>query len=432
VDKRTYFLRALHGGAYLKKHWVYSAFSKVFEEPEAYLADSYDYRLVRTETGYYFVDPEKNGALTLINDGDPLERLFAFKERIMLLPNDLPNVKEKIDTLYGNALVNYIVLVYPFHDKIPFITGKISVGKIEGKIEKMLRSDVTGDQVEEPGFIYVREYLKYTQAIFFLSGLNPICVPSASPKTLTRDPRIPEIRAKELEANKDRLHDPAVIARIDKKLEEVDRAWVDDWGKNFYIKDKQYNNSRKKMFSMIGYEKAFIEGQAGTLITKSLSEGLDFKNLPAMFNSSREGSFNRGAMTMLGGVAVKEAIRAMQNSKIVPGDCGSLLGIAKLVTAQNAESLVGFYHINGGAKEITDENVQSLIGKQILLRRPILCKTPYTDFCSVCMGKKNADNPTGLSAMVASISSVFMNVFMKKMHVSSLALAEYDHISSIS
>lgn len=425
-------MKALNDGTYTKKHWLFSIFSKIYEEPDFYKTNPYNYRVVRTETGFYFVDPEKGGGLTLIEEADVNAPLFAFKERISLVPNDIPNVKEKVDTTYGNVLVNYLLLVYPFHDKIPFIKGKISVPQVEKIIESKLASDVPAGAKEDPNFIYVREYLRYGQAIFYLSGLNPICVPSASPKTLTRDPRTAEIRARELEANKDRLHDPAVIARIDKVLEDVDRAWVDDWGRDFYIKDKAYNNSRKKMFSMVGYEKGFIDGQPSTLVTKSLSEGWDFNNLPALINSSREGSFNRGAMTMLGGVAVKEAIRAMQNSKIVLGDCGSTMGIPLVITQKNASNYIGFYHIAGGVKEITPDNVSTLVGKQILLRRPILCKTLYTDYCSVCMGKKNADNPTGLSAMVAGVGSRFMGVFMKKMHVSALALAEYDHLSSIS
>jgi hypothetical protein len=190
---------------------------------------------------------------------------------------------------------------------------------------------------------------------------------------------------------------------------------------------------------MHGLEKPFSAGDKPVLIKNSLGEGWDFKNLPAMVNSLREGSFNRGSETQLGGVAAKEAFRAFQNVSIAEKDCGSKLGLPFVVTETNKSMFVGFYALRtvrnidnpSDPMEITKENIDSLVNNKIYVRLPMLCKTSHTDFCEVCMGKQNSLNPTGLNALGADVGSTFLNAFMKKMHVSSLSLARYQPRNSI-
>lgn len=438
ISKKEYFKRAVNDSAYpayIRKHWVISILAVTYEEPTAFVNDPYPYRVIRKEDGFYFIDPLRSGAHTRIESKafGPDVPLIRPEYAVTLNPLDLPNVrKESINTTYGNWLFNALVMVYAFGGKYEYVEGKVKIDRIEAIIESRLEDDVPPGELEDPAKLYVHELIKFSNALGQLQGFNYLLVPSASPKTLTRDPRIPELRAKLLAENADRLHDPAVIAKIDAELQVMDRAWVDDDGKDFYIKNKSFDNVRKKTMLMHGYEKPFSDGEKSTTITSSLTEGWDYKNLPAMINSLREGSYNRGSETQLGGVAAKNAFRNFQNASVVGQDCGSLLGIETDITAENYQDMIGFYYTeNGRVTEVTSENAASLIGTKKYRRSPMLCKTSHTDYCVTCMGRKISENPNALGALAAGVGSTFLLCFMKKMHVANVKVARYDYRTSM-
>lgn len=433
MDKLSFFLLALKAEMFCRKDWVIKCFSVFYEEAEDYLKDPFPYRIIQLEKTYGFINPVGDSfEIIPITDSVLNVPLFTPTELISITKGSVPNLKEDVVTTYGELFYNYAVLCYAFNDIIPYQNHEIKPTKIEALIEELLEDDLPVGEPPVAGKIYVSMYKKFAEATFQLGGYNELFVPSASPKTLTGHPDGKKLRDKLLAENASMLHDPATIARIDKQLEELDRSWVDDDGKDFYIKDKAYSNTRKKMFYMHGIEKPFTEGDAPVLITNSLAEGWDFNKLPAMANSLREGSYNRGSETQLGGVAAKEAFRAFQNVAIGEKDCGSKLGWARTISTTNASKYIGFYYlVNDLPVEITKENIVELIGKTINIRSPMLCKTSYTDFCEVCMGKQNSMNPTGLNALAQAVGSQFLSVFMKKMHVTSLALARYDFKSAI-
>jgi hypothetical protein len=439
VSRQEYILRALNDPeqpAYLKKHWVISIFSIVYEEPDEWTKNPYPYRLQRRADGFYFLDPTLNGEWVRIDrDVSALSKpLVSPESTVTLQPGDLPNVSIKTPTTYGNLIFNAIALVYPFGNKIPFVTGKASVKKIEAHIAELLTDNVGVDELEDPDKIYVHEYLRFGKAMGQLQGLNYLFVPSASPKTLTTDPRIHELRAKLIAEHKDNLTDPTVVAGILSELQKVDRAWVDDDGRDFYIKDKSYDQVRSKTKLMVGYEQPFAEGEKGTTITNSLEEGWDFTKLPSMINTARTGSYNRGAETMLGGVKAKEAFRNFQNASISEDDCGTLLGVAEQINNNNFASLVGFSIVERGVSIYIDnpEKASAYVGKTIYRRSPMLCKTSHTDFCKTCMGSKLSENPNALGAIAAAVGSQFLLAFMKKMHVTNLKATRYNHLTAMS
>lgn len=433
VTKKEFFLRALNNGAYRRKAWAIRCFSEVNEPEEAFADDPFPYRPFVYEGVVRFIPEEAPMEPIQISDLEPARQpWFRFDEKIKLKAGEAPNLFEDVETTYGNLFFNFYVLVHAFGNKFPFQSGKIKAKTLEGMIEKKLEDDVPEGEELETRF-YVHEYKRFAEAMYALTGFSQLCVPSATAKTMTTDPKVREVREKLLKKYEGRLHDPAVVARIEAELIEIDKAWMEgDDGADFYIKAKSYNNVRKKAHLMHGFESGFSEDGSGQLVSRSLAEGWDYDKLPAMVNSLREGSFNRGAMTELGGVATKEAFRAFQNASIAEKDCGSTLGITRIPTEKDINRYVGFYHLKAGKPvEITEENATSLVGKDLILRTPMLCKTGYTDFCEVCMGKQNSRNPTGLGALAAAVGSTFMTTFMKKMHVSSLSLARYDYRSSI-
>lgn len=431
-----YYLAALNAGCYKKKRWVLSVFSILIDSKEKGEA----YELVRTEKNIFFRDPTDLKNLILLEDADVKRPLLSFKDRITCGPDVVPNMTKVTDTTCGNLLFNYYALIYALGKKIPYMEGRITPKQIEALIQPRLTSNpVNNGENYDPNDlnpIYVSEYKKFNRAMFGLMGFTQLCVPSATPRTMSTDPRIPEIRKKLLEKYAGRLNDPAVISLIDAELIKVDKAWMaadPDGGDGFYVNpNKSYDVVRKKVFLMHGAEAGFKEGTDVDFIENSLNEGWDIEKLPSMVNSLREGSYNRGRDTALGGEAVKFLGRVFQNTVIAEKDCGSTMGWNKRVTEDNYVAYEGFYRITPqGPVILTAEYLKSQIGKEIYMRTPMLCRTPKTAFCECCMGAKNALNPTSLGLLAADVGSQIMGIFMGAMHGKSLKTAKYDFKTSI-
>ena len=430
MKKRDYFLLAIQKELFRLKKWNIEIFSQIRNtgsgDPE------YDYQLFPGESNYYFIDPESDEPV-MLEDAETGRPAFQFPEGVQLNPGDLPNVHEKKETTYGSVLANAILLVYPFGDKIDYVSGEFDLGAVEEEIGRRLTTDEKywekGDRTHENP-IYVSEYLNFIDAALSLEGFSQLSVPSATPKSLTTDPQIRKRRDELLKQYEGQLDDPAVVAKIEGELIEMDRNWIKgDLSEGFYHKSKSFDVVRKKMHLMHGYESGF--DQDPDLIPNSLSEGWNSEKMPAMVNSLREGSFARGSMTELGGYATKIVNRMLQNSKVGEEDCGSTLGVEHRITEDNHKSFIGFFLAESKPRLITESNVKGLIGKTKRIRSPMYCKTKKTDFCQTCVGLPNSEEEKGIPALVAEVTSQLMDASMQKAHGKALKTAKYDPKQSI-
>jgi hypothetical protein len=432
MHKRDFFLQALASGAYRYKRWVIEAFSvtrnsKPWPGGDGVVA----FALHRNEEGKPFVYIGQDEVVTYLEGCLPNEPAFHFREEVVVGVGDLPNIKAPITTTYGNLLVNQLCLVYPFGDKIDYMEGKISPGRIEKIIEQRLRDNPKDGKERDPRFIYVDEYRKYNEAIFSLAGYTQLCVPSASAKTMTTDPRIAVRRKELLDEYRDQLHDPVIQAKIGNELIAMDKAWIKgDSSEGFFIKSKSFDVVRKKLFLFQGKESGF--GSDSPFIETSLADGWDIDNLPAMGNALRDGSYNRGAQTALGGEATKFNYRIFQNTVVEGLDCGTKMGLPVIIEKDKASFYVSSSIITPtGLVELTEENVNQYVDKKVLLRSPAYCKTPGINFCATCMGKRIAETPTAISTYAADVGSIFLSTFMASMHGKALVTAKYDLKSRI-
>lgn len=431
MHKRDYFLAALRAGAYRHKAWIIEAFSVVKHEEPA--NDYFPYRLypVVADGTWYYQNPDNREEKIFVTGIEKDQPPFRFEDDINLAYGDLLNLKKNITSTYGNMLFNAMVLVYAFGEKIPYMEGRITVPAVEKIIEQRLQDDPKPGEKIDPNALYVSEYKRFNEAMFALAGLTQLCVPSATPKTMTTDPRIATRRAELLEEYKDRLHDPVIQAKIDQELIAMDRAWMKgDEGEGFYIKDKSFDVVRKKTMVLQGSVQGF--GVKGELVPTSLNEGWDIKHLPAMSNQLRDGSFSRGAETMLGGEATKFNYRIFQNTVISEEDCGSKFGLPVHFDELRGPRFLSSSVITPqGLVEITEENLPKFMGKTVLVRSPIYCKTKGANFCAVCMGRKISSTPTAISTYAADVGSTFLAISMSAMHGKSLKVAKYKLAESI-
>lgn len=433
MDKFDFFMRAMAADEYRRRAWIVGAFALVREGPDDWMKNPYAYRIVQTPTNYFFVDPENDNKLSPIKGGVSGQPLFSFKDRIKLKAGQVPNLTKDVETTLGNVLLNYVTLVYGFGDKVPYQEGRVSPGQLEKLIVDRITDLPEEGAARDPKLLYTDEYLRFANGCFFLTGLAQLCVPATTRKTMLPAEGIVELRTKLIEENKERLHDPAVIAAIDAKLVQHDRDWIKgDRGEGFLIGKKSFEVVRKKLYSMHGAEVGLAEGNDVTLIERSLSEGWDIDKFPAMNDSLRAGSYNRGALTMLGGETVKWLLRASSNIVISQDDCGTQLGDVIHVDNDNHHKLAGF-HIVGtkGPIHVTKETSKDFIGKSVILRTPQYCKLLLTDFCSKCCGDRLANSPAAVSAAVAEVGSIFMGIYMSASHGKALTVARLDYKTAI-
>jgi hypothetical protein len=435
MDKRSYFLAACRAEEFRRTAWVMSAFALIREDPEKWRTDNYPYRIVQMPTGMFFVNPENRDELLPIENAKPGEPIFRAGEWVTILKSEFPNLgQDRATVTYGNLLVNFTSIIWPFGPtKMKYMIDEITSPSIEKLILPRFRNTPKEGESREEKYVYVDEYLKFADSMFYLGSLSQLFVPAGSRKAMTVDPKVYELRKKLVAENKDRLHDPAVIAKIDAELVKHDKAWIKgDPAEHFLLSGKAYNIVRKKLFLQMGAEMGLDESQNVDYIQPSLAEGWDISKFPAMNNSLRAGSFNRGAQTMLGGESVKWLLRASSNMSVTAPDCGSKLGNPVALNDENKKRYFGFSIVGEkGPIKITEESAGEYLGKKVMIRSPMYCKMPKTDFCAVCVGDRLAANPNAISAAVAAYGSAFLSLFMASAHAKALLLTKMDYREAI-
>ena len=419
MDKRDYFIAASNAEAWRNRVWIFSAFTVTNLKNQPRPEDLWPYRLFELDGGYAFINP-KTKLLEPIDNTSVTEPLFNFKERFVIKAGELANVQKDTLTTYGNALFNVVAIISAFGGKLPYINAKKKPGAIESLfVSKIVVNPASGEEIPE-GKVTVAEVHKYLAVMHdVVQNLDNICVQSTSPAMLGVKPEVLALRDRLLEENKDQLNDLTVVASIIKQLVEADKAsFKGDPAEGFFIKDKHFAVVRLRTKILHGIEYSFDDDGTFELITKSLSEGWDFTKFPALNNSLRDGSYNRGAKTALGGEAVKFFYRRYQNSHLVRGDCGTPITIPRRVTKSNAKRLVGNYYVDPtkGLTHIDESNIDGLVGQRLQMRDPAGCRAGGFDYCEICFGNALDDSPEMIANVMAEVASKFMSIFMAKMH----------------
>lgn len=444
--KQDYFKLCMDHDCYRSKAWVISAFGLVLNAPQfkdgpfrtSGERTAEQLRIKRTADGQpYFNDPTTSEKVSLedyVFDATDPAPVFRFKDPVRLKAGDCLNLKQAIDTTYGAWLFNQIVAVYPFGEKIAYSANGYTIVEIEKIIEgrltdtpteeELLRDPPSGDPLQQP--IYVSEYIRYNEAAGALTGYTQLCVPAATPYTLTTSPEVLKRRDELFKEYQGRLDDPLVQARISEELVKLDRAWIEqDPEKGFYYRAKSFEVVRKKLLLFQGAESGF--GVTGSFVPKSLDEGMTVEALTASINAARSGSFSRGALTALGGEMTKYALRMFQNTTVVPEDCGATIGKPIRLTKGNVADYIGNYLIVAGQPVlITEESSKVHLDKDVEVRSPIFCHAEGVNFCAVCVGAKIAQTPEALATYASDVGSAFMLIEMGKMHGTALKLVPFD------
>ncbi len=429
MKKYDLFIKAMNAQEYRRTSWVISAFSLVREAVDEWKNNPFPYRIVQTPAGNFYVNPENTTEILKIDDAAAGQPIYRMTDAIDLKANTFINQKNDIRTTYGNVLANHILLIQAFGDKIPFITGKFTAQDIERMIVPKLTKTPQDGEERSPKLIYVDEKLRFDDGCSALTAYTQLCVPAHTKKMMVVPPGTKELRDSLLAKYKDRLHDPATIAIIDKILIDHFKKWIKgDRSEGFLISKKSIEIVRKKLLLMHGAETGLTESVSVDLISNSLREGWDINKIPTMINTLRAGAFFRGQQTELGGVAVKELLRASSNIRIIKGDCGSKIGMQFKASEQDKHILLGYNHINqdNTITMIDEDNYGDYLGKVVSLRSPMYCKLTHTDYCEACMGRDLSRTPTAASIAISDYGNTFLSIYLKAAHAKSLKTKKLD------
>lgn len=448
MRRQEYFQHCMDRECYRSKAWVIAAFGVVINEIPVPVyrnrsseeIEAFSLMLRRDKDKVpYFLDPKTKEPVFLdeYDSSNGAVPAFRFKDPVLLTAGACINLHKNVQTTYGAWLFNNIICVYPFGRKIPYSANGYSIKEIERIIERRLKDDLPqnstsngtlqldGDPESQP--IFVSEYIKYNNAAGSLTGFTQLCVPAATPFALTTSPEVIKRRNELYEKYKGKLNDPVIQAKISEELVKLDREWINkDPDKGFFYADKSFDVVRKKMFMFQGAETGF--GETGKFIPQSLDEGRPPEALPSAINAARHGSFSRGALTAQGGELTKYTLRIFQNSSVVSGDCGAIVGKKIRITNNNMKDYVGNYRImsNGKIESLTDETIKSMVDTEIEVRSPMFCQTEGVNFCATCVGDRIAATPQALATYAGDVGSALMNLSMKAVHGKKLSLATYD------
>lgn len=459
MKRRDFYIKAVRAGACKKRAWLNAVFSIVVTDSPTSEAAQFPYKTSVVDGQLFFVDPENNNELTQITDFEPGKPLFEFLEPLEIQPYDILNWKGPgpKTTTYGNVLANQLILVEPFGDLIPFKSGFVDIRKIEDEIERRLIDDPVDEDIPPgtpfqdlpkapDGKLYARQYIQYVDNALFLKFLSSNNVQTTSARSMTHHPDRDKVLNALLEKYKDQLNDPAIVARIGKAMELLDREWLkDDPTEGFYqSKDSKFFGSvRKKLWYIGGGESPFEDGTQVEFIVQCLEDGIDMNHMTVMNNSLRYGSFSRGNQTQLGGESTKTIYRMLGTARIIEEDCGVTYGLPFEVTERNKGSMVGLWIVQsaGDSVLLTDANIARYVGKTVRMRTPMVCKTGRNvdegiagkgkHICQRCAGITLSQQPGGLGAAAASVGGRFLNLFLKKMHGSTLKTAKWDFTKHI-
>lgn len=436
MDKFQYFRLALRYGRWRTMIWVISLFAiKLNRKYDPKTSRPYDLVILDSDPTSIYCVMEDTSKTMKIEGLSPHEAPFKLTDKIVLSTGDLANVKETVSTTCGTAILNAIILVDSFGAKIDYIADKLTSGLDALVISRWIdEPEKYGTPQEDPNGIYVDEVIKYLTNVSHISAFTQIAAPAASPKAISVSPAILKRRDELFAEYGEQLKDPAILARVVDELAKMDMAdFKGDPAEGFFLGSKSFYVSRMKQYILYGLEYGFDKTDPNpALILTSLSDGMDIDTFTKQVDGSRAGSYDRGSQTALGGARVKEIYRALQNLKIIEGDCGTTVGLNTYIKPYNIKQLTGRLGISattGEPKPLTRRMLEANIGKRLMIRSFMGCKS-FPNVCSVCVGKSYASNPDGAPIIVAQPPSVMMNDMMKSMHGRALKVARFNYLVS--
>lgn len=341
-------------------------------------------------------------------------------------PNDGNN--KDLKTSFGLFMSNYLLLSSVFKDTIPYQNKEFTPSLLEGLLtDHILKKNVTVDSVHT-----------FYNNVLYLSNLAEFFVPNISMKSLMTNPLIEKRKKELLQQHKKALQDgdPIVMSMIEKELIAMDKESLkDDVSSRYFQSKKQWNVVRKKSSVLLGMSEKFSSPGNFNFIENSLEEGWKQKDLPALCNDSRAGSYGRAKETADGGNIAKITLRVFQNLAITSEDCGTTKYNNVMLHQHNYRDYIGRNYMDGNTLTVLTEDIaKQKIGHLMRFRSPLYCapdkdKGSTKGICYTCMGQIFKQlGQTKVATSIQSFSSKHLSAALKKFHGTVVSTVHVDDL----
>lgn len=352
--------------------------------------------------------------------GNMTKSNYHSQSPLTLKPKEWDGNTTEIHTSLGRLLYNKIICERCKLQNILGYVNDVITDKYNSKLESKLSSafmsdDMTVDQMKT--YINTRDWLGLQ--------LHPIVTVSFTPGTLKVPPSILALKKKLIAENKEALEagDVHVSEKIEKiLLDETKKVLKDDPGLDLYLSGARgsFNNNFKNIFLIRGPVKNPYTGKFD-IITNSLVDGLDKKDLAAQSNSILCGAYAKTVSTADTGYLGKQLMQLMQSETLGPdgSDCHTTKTIDVLLTQSNLWRYSGRYIIDAGKLVcLTDDVAPKYFGKVVKMRSVLYCTlNKGRNVCEKCAGRTPYTlEKTNIGLTCFRISTTCTNLNMKKFH----------------
>lgn len=388
------------------------------------------YKYTEIKNGLKYVKIDNEFVLTSTYIKNPI---LKDTDVVKINLENMISLNNDIYTSLGLVIGNYLFIEKALNGKIPYINRPFNHGEICGKMPDLMNK----------GIMTVNEYHNYVNSVSLGLGLNNLFVVNATKRMLVAAPGMAEFKRnliKEYEAKHGpNWKDNDIIAlKFIADLKKFDNEFIKNdpsYGK--LLSGKILNNSRPRKFIAFGVENGFGTNEKPTFVSNSLMEGYpkNKKELTAMFNSARSGSFDRGYGTQEAGYMVKQMQKAVNSLVITksdngsPSDCGDTVGDEIFVQESNLWLYKNIYIIENG-KVVFKEKLDEYVGKTIKVRSAQFCRNEGS-LCEICVGRDAARYNDGISLMVIAAIGVLLGIKMSSMHKASKELLEFNILDTL-
>ena len=331
---------------------------------------------------------------------------------VTLVHGDLPCIGKDdppIKTIFGRYLIHAVLVAPLYKDYFPYLNREIKFDDFRNMaIEGFSKKLITAEEFKP----------KFIDRFCFLAYMTELNVPGLTRKALAKPKAIAEARDRMCKEYADALArgEGTAMVRIEKALEAMNRDYMKgDKAEHIFI-DKKSAMSQKQLFLTTGLLEVFGEPGKVTFVATPLADGWKKKDVVALNNEARQGSYFRGIETANGGEDAKYVSLVLQDTYIVSPDCKTTHGDIYEPNAHNYKKFVGKYTVGKDPHPATMEELQGYIGKKIELRAPTHCVSKL-GFCARCMGLIfEVTGQEAISMAVKNLSSKFTSAALKKIH----------------
>jgi len=371
---------------------------------------------------------EKNGyTLHLSKDyflsrkkGDPV---FRVNDKVVVTPDMMRCVKTRMESTVGRLINNYLYIEYGTNAMFEYINEMFDFGTIEKKLIPLVNEKK----------IPISDYKKAAKVVVFM---RPIAVYVTIPSTEKVDFKPDwldsykkEVKAKYIKKyGDDALKDSKIYLEYENEVMTRYKEYLKDDPTYGITTDKKIvEQSLKKRFVAVGLIDTLDPEKAFAIIEEALMSGapLDKEKFADIVNNIYNGSAQRGISTKDSGYFEKILVKMLFAYLIDVDDCKTKESYPYKITEDNKEIMVGKYYFKNGATiRISNDTVDSLVGKYVDLRLPHLCKAGRGKFCKKCTGDSLSKVEQGMLLVAIGLGGEYLNFNMSKFHATTYNLVE--------